>query len=72
MPQSTEQSLGMVQINSWLEKIRRWLLLCNEGLLMVVLVTAGSEVSINMVNVGSSLGELLSLLVQLVQKGIAL
>ena len=66
MPQPTERSVGMIQITNWLEKCSRWPLLCTVVLLTVVLVTAGSEASLNMVEVGNSLRELLSLLVQFV------
>jgi hypothetical protein len=55
----------MIQINNLLGKIRRWLLLCTVLLLTVVLVTAGSDASLNMVHVENSLRELLSLLVQI-------
>jgi hypothetical protein len=29
MPQPTERSIGMIQINNWLEKFRRWPLVCS-------------------------------------------
>jgi hypothetical protein len=56
----------MFQINDWLGKCRRWPRLCKLVLLTAVLVTAGSETGVNTVDVGNSLRELLSLLVQLV------
>ena len=66
MPHPAEPNKGMIQINNLLGKIRRWPLLCTVVLLTVVLVTAGSDASLNMVDVGNSLRELLSLLVQFV------
>ena len=66
MPQPTERSIGMFQINNWLGKCRSWSLLCNVVLLTVVLVTAGNEADVNMLDVGNSLRELIPLHVQLV------
>ena len=66
MPQPTERSVGMIQITNWLEKCSRWPLLFIVVLLTVVLVTAGINASLNMVDVGNSLRELLSLPVQFV------
>ena len=66
VPQRTERSIGMFQINDWLGKCRRWPRLCKLVLLTAVLVTAGSEAGVNMVDVGNSLRELRSLLVQFV------
>jgi len=66
MPQPTERSVGMIQITNWLEKCSPWPLLCIVVPLTVVLVTAGINASLNMVDVGNSLRELLSLLVQFV------
>jgi hypothetical protein len=66
MPHPAEPNKGMIQINNLLGKIRSWPLLCTVVLLTVLLVTAGSDASLNMVDVGNSLRELLSLLVQFV------
>jgi TRAP-type mannitol/chloroaromatic compound transport system permease small subunit len=49
MPQPTERSIGMVQINNWLGKCSRWLLLCIVVLLTVVLITAGSEADVTII-----------------------
>ena len=66
MPQPTERSVGMIQITNSLEKCSPWPLLCIVVPLTVVLVTAGSDASLNIADVGNSLRELLSLLLQLV------
>lgn len=49
MPQPTERSIGMFQINSWLRKCRHWPLLCNVVDFTVVLVTAGSEAGVTII-----------------------
>lgn len=52
MPQPTERSIGMNQINNSLGECRRWPLLCSVVLLTIVLVTAGSEADVTIIGKG--------------------
>lgn len=56
MPQPGETRTATVKINSRLENHAGWPLLCTVVLLTVVLVTAGSEVGVNMVDVETAFG----------------
>jgi hypothetical protein len=49
MPQPTEWSIGMIQINNRLGKFLRWSLLCTVLFLTVLPVTAGSEADVTMI-----------------------
>jgi hypothetical protein len=49
MPQPTERSIGIFQINNLLGKFLRWSLLCTVLHLTVLLVTAGSEADVTII-----------------------